>query len=277
MKGYIYKFTSPSNKSYIGLTRDVKRRIAEHKRASLTSQRKFYTAIRKYGFDSFDFVVLEEVESNSIEELHSLLCEKEKYYISLYDTFYNGYNLTEGGGGTAGLFAELNPFYKRKHTEETKKKISKAHKGKKLSQQHKEKIAKSTKEALKNLSEEKKIKIKTSYKHRKSVVCIETNKIYNSITECAEKLDISRSEIRLVCEGKRISAKNMTFRYVVNGVIQHIQVENKAKRKIMCVQTQKKYESITQASQELNLRHQHISAVLNGRQKTTKGLSFVYI
>jgi hypothetical protein len=30
---------------------------------------------------------------------NSLINEKEKYYISLYDTYHNGYNATEGGDG----------------------------------------------------------------------------------------------------------------------------------------------------------------------------------
>ena len=54
----------------------------------------FHNAIRKYGEDSFEISLLEEVED------WSLLDEKEQYYISKYNTYFpNGYNTTVGGGG----------------------------------------------------------------------------------------------------------------------------------------------------------------------------------
>ena len=43
-----------------------------------------------------------------------------------------------------GKCGKDNPFYGKKHTEETKRLISKLHKGRKLSEDHKKKISKST-------------------------------------------------------------------------------------------------------------------------------------
>ena len=144
MKGYVYKFTSPSNKVYIGITNDIRRRYAEHKRLSeQIINRKFYIALRKYGFENFSFEVLERYDVKTKEELYDVLNEREMYYIEKYDSFNNGYNLTKGGDGTRGLEGELNPFYHKHHTEESKAKMRKAHKGKVLSEEHRRKIAKS--------------------------------------------------------------------------------------------------------------------------------------
>ena len=49
-----------------------------------------YKAFRKYGVENFTFEEIEEVEND-------LLDEREKYWISFYDSYYNGYNSTIGG------------------------------------------------------------------------------------------------------------------------------------------------------------------------------------
>ena len=79
------------------------------------------------------------------------LCSDEQYYIKLFKTLYpNGYNLTKGGDG-----GEIP-------CEEIRKKISKAHKGKHLSEKTKKKMSESRKgrhfsdETRKKLSESRK-------------------------------------------------------------------------------------------------------------------------
>lgn len=60
----------------------------------------------------------------------------EQYYIWTYNTFEgNGFNYTEGGDGNYGF----------KHSDETRDKMSEAHKGKTLSEEHKSKISASKK------------------------------------------------------------------------------------------------------------------------------------
>ena len=58
---------------------------------------------------------------NNDEELN----EREKYWIEFYDTINNGYNICKGGGDYPILFGEKNGFYNKKHSEETKEKLSK--------------------------------------------------------------------------------------------------------------------------------------------------------
>ena len=95
--GYIYCITNiVNNKQYIGKTlNSVEQRWKEHlsdyKRARC-EKRALYDAFVKYGINNFKCETLCECLDNEIEE-------KEIYYISLYNTFHNGYNLTKGGDG----------------------------------------------------------------------------------------------------------------------------------------------------------------------------------
>lgn len=87
----IYKITKKSDgKSYIGQSNDIQRRFKEHQTKGASSRIPLDVAIQKYGVNAFTYEILEEC---SIEELN----EKEKYWISYYDTVNNWYNCLEGG------------------------------------------------------------------------------------------------------------------------------------------------------------------------------------
>ena len=101
MKG-IYKFTNKiNNKVYIGKSQNLLQRYQSHKRNYNNSKlqdynTKFYRALRKYGFENFDYEILEQSDSFTNEQIN----EKEKYYIKLYNSIEKGYNIQAGGGDT---------------------------------------------------------------------------------------------------------------------------------------------------------------------------------
>lgn len=113
--GYIYETTNLINgKTYIG--QHKKNYYDYHYKGSgkLINQ-----AIQLYGKKNFKTIVLEWCES--LEELN----EREIYYIALYRAQNKAeYNIADGGLGTKGLFGEKNPFFGKKHTDQTKKLIS---------------------------------------------------------------------------------------------------------------------------------------------------------
>ena len=89
MKKFIYKITNNINgKVYIGQTNNPKRRFQEHKNKGYGEAKILYYAFDKYGIENFSFETIEEVKNYN---------EREKYWIKYYDSFENGYNLTEGG------------------------------------------------------------------------------------------------------------------------------------------------------------------------------------
>lgn len=142
MIGIIYKYTSPSGKSYIG--QDSK---PGHRYKTFLDTSKIYTALNskidnaklKYGPEKFKVSILRVVEANDKIELRDKLNKLEIFYISFYDTYNNGYNLTLGGGGTLGMIL----------TDEQRKKMSIAFKGRKSSFKGK-KHSEKTKEILSN-------------------------------------------------------------------------------------------------------------------------------
>ena len=95
----IYKSVNTKNgKVYIGFDSNWPNRMAVHKSASKKQNYKFYRAIRKYGWDSFEWSVIYQ----SQDKEHTLNV-METFFIKEYDSFHNGYNSTLGGDGCFGL------------------------------------------------------------------------------------------------------------------------------------------------------------------------------
>lgn len=125
-RGYIYKITNLLNdKIYIGKSiRCDDWHIKNYFGSGIVIQ----LALKKYGKDNFKKEILEFIEF----EDESLLDERERYYISKYDSMNEsiGYNRALGGEGGFGV----------KATNERRQKISKALKGKKKSRDAIEKM-----------------------------------------------------------------------------------------------------------------------------------------
>lgn len=109
MKIYIYSFINKINHHrYIGKTNDVDRRKREHKSMAFNPKViqnhdcLWYQKIRQYGWDNFDFEILDVANEDNWKE-------KEKYWIEYYNTFNGaGYNTTPGGDGESygGILSE---------------------------------------------------------------------------------------------------------------------------------------------------------------------------
>lgn len=98
--GFIYKINCNQNgKAYIGLTNiSIEHRWQGHINAAITPSHPDYNfpihrAMRKYGIEAFTIEMLEEIDNGN------LLKEREKYWISYYDSYNSGYNATLGGDG----------------------------------------------------------------------------------------------------------------------------------------------------------------------------------
>jgi len=125
--GIIYKATcTPNRKLYIGQTvQTLPKRRHGHKVSAFLSKAKFAfpSAIRKYGWESFSWEVIDTAVSK--EDLDY----KEKYWIQELRTLTSsgGYNLNDGGSNgkrspeTKALLSKI--MMGRKLTEETKQKL----------------------------------------------------------------------------------------------------------------------------------------------------------
>ncbi len=107
----IYMIENQINrKKYIGKTDDPLSRKKSH----FSNSHNIYLrrSIKKYGIKSFSFELLaENVSDLDIDDL-------EIFYIKHFDSFNNGYNLTEGGEGGNTL---KDPVIAKKHAENTSK------------------------------------------------------------------------------------------------------------------------------------------------------------
>lgn len=91
----VYMFENlKTSKVYVGTTVDVKVRLADHIRSVANDEdNHFYRAIKKYGWDSFEFFILE----SGLTQKEGYVMEKK--WIKYLDSFHNGYNSTLGGEG----------------------------------------------------------------------------------------------------------------------------------------------------------------------------------
>lgn len=96
MVGYIYRLTNiKTNKSYIGITEDFKRRQKKHIKELNTNNHhspKLQNAWNYWGKESFEWTV-REVEINCYDDLYDL----EVAEIQKFDSYNNGYNCNSGG------------------------------------------------------------------------------------------------------------------------------------------------------------------------------------
>lgn len=202
MNSGIYKWTSPSGKSYIGQSINLKRR----KKEFLSEPEHPYTgkntaidfARRKYSdYSKWSYEILEYSESKEI------LNQLEEEYIRLYNTTDRrfGYNISTGGAGSKGVHwgspkqiesarsrdisGKNNPHYGKHHSEETKKLLSEQRKGKKASF---ETIKKSSKPVNQYSMDGKFIKT------------------WIGAAQVEKELGIFKSAISAVCRGKKKSA-----------------------------------------------------------------------
>lgn len=91
---YIYKASNKINgKSYIGQTIDYRSRLWQHRRCYEKENCDFHDAIKEFGFDNFEWEILETCQEKEDAE------RLEKYYIEKYDSYRNGYNMNKGGVG----------------------------------------------------------------------------------------------------------------------------------------------------------------------------------
>lgn len=253
-KSGIYKITNKINgKCYIGKSINIFRRWRDEKNfRGINIYLK--ASFEKYGIENFTFEILEECIE---EELN----EKEKYYISLFDSTNKekGYNMTFGG--TGGRLTK-EAIEKAK---ETKKRngYTKYWLGKQISEQTKEKISNSLK------GEKNPFFNKTggNAPNSRKVECIELHKIFNSLKEAAEFINNkSNSNIRIAIL-RNIKAGGYHWRYI------------EEKPKIKNLTTGETFDSVREAAEKYNLITclSTIHKVCKGERKTCGGYEWSYV
>lgn len=199
----IYEHISPSGKVYVGITTlSPERRWKKGK--GYRDNTYFRKAIKKYGWDNFTHNIiasnLGEATAKNMEK--DLIRFNKKKGIS--------YNISAGGDGNSKVCSE-----------ETKKKISLASKGRKSyprTQEWREKMSKAMKGKCALSEEDRKkahlhSKIKLSKKVLQYTLTDELIGEYSGIREVARLKGFDFSFIAACCRGKKKSAYNYKWRF----------------------------------------------------------------
>ena len=246
-----------NHKKYVGQSIDIHRRWAQHKQQNFIARDTFlYNSFKKYGLESFNFYIIEECDE-------SLLNEREIYWISYYDSFRHGYNMTIGGSGNnSGERLNKQNILPKNFTSDICNKITEVVPIAKLDSDF-------------NILE-----------------------VYKSVQDCARKNKIEATNISKVT--KQIHKMCYGFIYLKFNDIQGMtkdsikeyvtflrnrydfsSTHSTKDRKvaliddcgiISCV-----YKNINEAARQLNVDPSSITKVCKGRLKTTKGLRFEYV
>lgn len=203
----VYMHVFPNGKRYIGLTgKPPKQRW---KRGRNYQNNTYMTrAVEKYGWDNIQHIIVEDGLTKESAEA------KERMLISYFksnDQRY-GYNISSGGECIG------------KHSIETRRKISEIKKRQSADPEYRKKLSIAHKGITPPnkgvpMSEEQKKKLSIakmgSEGHgKRKVLCIETNIIYESITEASKQTGAQMGKIVEVCKGHRNTTKNYHWKYV---------------------------------------------------------------
>lgn len=222
MKSGIYKITNKENgKFYVGSAQNLRRRKNSHLnclKRGVHDNEHLQRSYDKYGIDSFDFSIIELCEIDA-------LLEREQYYLDQYFGLNECYNMSRYAS---------HPMKGRKHTKETREKMSASAKGKpktvsqiekmkgdnnpskrkevrdKISKNHQSKKEgyisaskgkKHSSEAKQKISDKKSITVCQINKDTKEVIST-----YKSSVEAMKKTGIDQASIKRVCTNKQKTA-----------------------------------------------------------------------
>ena len=251
----VYMHTNKvNNKVYVGITSgNPQKRWKNGCGYPKKQQPVFYRAIKKYGWDGFEHIIFAQgISEQEAKRMEIALIALYKTNCTKYKQPSYGYNMTDGGDGSVGrmmsdetkrklsnklkgkFIGENNPFYGKKHTEETRKKMSEKdsgrtpiNKGIPMSDEQKKKISLAlqgnviseyTRQRVSEThrgvprTETTKQKISTTRKGKyvgaqssraRSVYCIELHEIFWGATAAKDKYNISKNTICEVCNGSQ--------------------------------------------------------------------------
>ena len=282
----IYKMTSPSGKIYIGQTQCLYKRFQDYRKPKANEY--LMNAILKYGLENITVEILEK------NVLLDLLDEREQFYLDTLQPFGNiGYNICREASTTRGRkrppeemagsiaylksrIGELNHFYGKKHTKETKQKQREVKLGKKQSQ---ETVQKRIEEASKCI---KQIDLKTK----------EFIAEFESITEAENKTGIKQCNISKVAnkiknlrDGETITCSAGNFLWVFcdseipNNKIETGRTSMYKKIKQIDLVTNElisEFESIAEASRKTNICSTSIANVVRKAKYKKYGKEYIY-
>jgi len=211
----IYKITNLlNNKVYIGQSWDVERRFKGHRTQEHNLHLK--NSMKVHGIKNFSFEVLLQIKEGPFTQRY--LDKYEAYFGKMYDATNRekGYNIRDYGiGGRGGKLApetlilikekcsgEGNGFYGKKHSENTRAKMSKAQSGEGNPNYGKKG---DLSPIYGRRGEKMPMYGRTGIKNplAKPVICVESGYIYGTVNDAAKRYQTDRSNIAIICRNNK--------------------------------------------------------------------------
>lgn len=218
----IYKITNKIlDKSYIGQSIHIEDRWKEHLWGKGNAD--LYVDFHKYGVENFAFEILEICSKEQ-------LLEREKYWIALYDTYENGYNMNDGGDNSRFAIAKTKKTvycYDLEGNFITEyESLNEAERQTGINNSNISRAIRTCGRTQQYMWSYEKLPSLTKYKRKMGKLPDKTKKVgqfskdgillqtYNSLKEAKEKTGISDTSISQVCHQKRKSAGGFLWKFM---------------------------------------------------------------
>jgi len=191
MNSGVYKITSPSGRVYIGQSKNIDRRIKEYKKMSnCNGQPKLYLSFLKHGSENHSYEVLELCDLDIINE-------RERYWQEYFNCIKEGLNC---------CYVKTNEK-KMVVSDEARKKMSVAGKGKKQSKEH---VLKRT-ESKKGYRHSEETKRKIANKHNKLMLNLSNGIFYENTIEAAHSLSMKPTTLQAMMCGRNRNKTSLIY------------------------------------------------------------------
>lgn len=246
----VYAHIFPNNKVYVGITSQTLEDRWKNGKGYSRNQPLMANAINKYGWNNIRHVLLHDnLSKERAENIEEHFIKDLKLFSSDY-----GYNTTMGGNANAP-------------TKKTRMLISQGLREKWKDDSYREKVVRNMKnkkrspEAIKNISKSQKERFKDEEQRR-------------HISE------VQKGKKRTEQAKKKTSETLKKFYSVEENRIKHkedMMVRNQCHcRSVLCIELNRKFKSIRDASAWAGMCHQNLSACLQGKRKTYGGYHWKY-
>ena len=116
--------------------------------------------------------------------------------------------------------------------------------------------------------------------YKRPVRCLETGKIFPSVTAAAHHFNTDHTNISAVCQGRQITSAGHRFEYIDSPLSEEAKNRQPRKphvRKVLCVERNEIFETIIEAAMTFGINASKITSVCQGKRKTTGSYHWQYV
>lgn len=205
----IYKITSPTNRIYIGKSKNIEKRFKDYKKPVKKGRRSLiHDSIKKYGYNEHIFEILEQCDEVKLNE-------REMFYIEHFQTnvtkYRDGNGLNLYGGGNSPVIQSSERLREIALSRKSREEWSVYFKNINTGRKHYNRKSRIVTEKVLNHYK------RLHNNNKKSIEQYDINntyiKTFNSLIEAAESVKGKYQSLYRVCEGKRKTAYGFKWKW----------------------------------------------------------------